>query len=157
MINDAVDFIHVVLTFEEIEKAYQFLLKSTDFGSKTVPANVKYAFKIRPEHVLPRTGEVKAPSGALTDHHIKVKHDPINHPPHYNQGKIEVIEFIEDKNLTFHLGNVVKYVARAGVKDPAKEIEDLRKAAWYLQRQIELVSALKEARTPVKPNNQEKK
>ena len=66
--------------------------------------------------------------------------DAINHPAHYNQGKIEVIEFIEDKNLGFHLGNAVKYISRAGKKDPAKEIEDLKKAVWYIERQIELIS-----------------
>lgn len=66
--------------------------------------------------------------------------DAINHPAHYNQGKIEVIEFIEDKKLGFHLGNAVKYISRAGKKDPAKEIEDLKKAVWYLERHIELIS-----------------
>lgn len=62
----------------------------------------------------------------------------VSHPAHYNQGKIEVIEFIEDKNLNFHLGNAVKYIARAGKKDPKKEREDLEKAIWYIQRQIEI-------------------
>lgn len=64
--------------------------------------------------------------------------DPINSPSHYKFGKIEVIEAIEDWQLPYHLGNVVKYVARAGRKDPSKEIQDLEKAAWYLQRYIEL-------------------
>lgn len=63
----------------------------------------------------------------------------VNHPAHYNQGKIEVIEFIEDKRLGFHLGNAVKYIARAGLKDSAKHIEDLEKARWYLDRELELV------------------
>jgi hypothetical protein len=62
--------------------------------------------------------------------------EAINHPPHYADGKIEVIDFIEDKNLNFNLGNVVKYVARAGKKDKSKELEDLQKALWYLQREI---------------------
>lgn len=65
----------------------------------------------------------------------------VNHPSHYNQGKIEVIEFIEDKTLGFHLGNAVKYISRAGKKDPAKRIEDLRKAIWYTERQIALWQA----------------
>jgi hypothetical protein len=63
--------------------------------------------------------------------------DAVNHPSHYTDGKIEVIDFIEDKNLSFHRGNAVKYIARAGKKDPAKEIEDLRKAIWYLTREIQ--------------------
>ena len=62
--------------------------------------------------------------------------EAINHPPHYADGKIEVIDFIEDKKLNFNLGNVVKYVARAGKKDKSKELEDLQKALWYLQREI---------------------
>ena len=65
--------------------------------------------------------------------------DSVNHPSHYTDGKIEVIDFIEQKNLNFHRGNAVKYIARAGKKEPAKEIEDLEKAVWYLQREIEKI------------------
>lgn len=64
--------------------------------------------------------------------------DPVNHPTHYNDGKIEVIEFIEDKQLGFHLGNAVKYIARAGKKDESKYCEDLEKAIWYIRRRLEL-------------------
>lgn len=70
------------------------------------------------------------------------ENDPVNRPSHYTDGKIEVIEFIEDKNLGFCLGNAVKYIARAGKKDPTKEIEDLNKAKWYIERRIK---ELKEA------------
>lgn len=63
--------------------------------------------------------------------------DNVNHPSHYTDGKIEVIDFIEDKKLNFHKGNAVKYIARAGKKNPAKEIEDLQKAVWYINREIE--------------------
>lgn len=63
-------------------------------------------------------------------------HDPVNSPSHYTSGKIEVIDFIEDQGLGFHEGNVVKYVARAGKKDPDKHIQDLEKARWYLDRRI---------------------
>jgi len=55
-------------------------------------------------------------------------------PPHYTTGRIEVIDFIEDQKLGFHLGNVVKYVARACHK--GTELEDLLKARWYLSRKI---------------------
>ena len=54
----------------------------------------------------------------------------------YYQGKIEVIDFIEDKKLGFNLGNCVKYISRAGKKNPDKRIEDLEKARWYLDREI---------------------
>ena len=66
-----------------------------------------------------------------------VADDPVNHPSHYTDGKIEVIDFIEDKKLGFCLGNAVKYIARAGKKDPSKEVEDLKKAAWYVARRIQ--------------------
>ena len=60
----------------------------------------------------------------------------VEHPAHYNQGKIEVIDFIEDKNLNFALGNAIKYICRCEKKNPKKRAEDLRKAVFYLNRQI---------------------
>ena len=63
--------------------------------------------------------------------------DNVNHPSHYTSGKIEVIDFIEDKELGFHLGNAVKYISRAGRKNPDKIVEDLQKAVWYINRQIQ--------------------
>lgn len=65
---------------------------------------------------------------------VEIKADPVNHPPHYRTGGVETIDFIEAKDLNYRLGNVVKYVSRAGRKgDP---LQDLEKAAWYLQREI---------------------
>ena len=63
------------------------------------------------------------------------RREAVNHPPHYNQGTIEVIDAIEDWGLDFNAGNVVKYVARHQHK--AEPIEDLKKARWYLDRLIE--------------------
>lgn len=65
---------------------------------------------------------------------LSVSRDTVNHPAHYNAGKFEVIDVIEDWQLGFHLGNTVKYIARA--KHKGSELEDLRKAAWYLNRKI---------------------
>lgn len=63
--------------------------------------------------------------------------DPVSHPSHYTDGRIEVIDFIQDKGLNFCRGNIVKYVARAGKKgDKAKEIEDLKKARQYCDFEI---------------------
>lgn len=59
--------------------------------------------------------------------------DPVNAPRHYNVG-IEPIEAIESWKLGYNLGNVIKYVARADHK--GKRIEDLKKARWYLDREI---------------------
>lgn len=70
-------------------------------------------------------------------------HEAVNHPAHYAEGrKYEPIAVIEDWNLGFSLGNTVKYISRAGRKssmgleDTQKEIQDLEKAAWYLDRRI---------------------
>ncbi len=60
--------------------------------------------------------------------------DPIHHPSHYTFGPIEVVDAIEAWELGFHLGNVVKYVARAGRK--GDKLHDLKKARWYLDREI---------------------
>ena len=60
--------------------------------------------------------------------------DPVNHPAHYTSGGIETIDFIEAKKLGYNLGNVVKYITRSGLK--GNQLEDLRKAQWYLSREI---------------------
>ena len=60
--------------------------------------------------------------------------DPVNHPKHYTQFGVEVIEITE--HLNFCRGNAVKYIARAGLKDPKAEVQDLEKAAWYINREI---------------------
>jgi len=66
----------------------------------------------------------------------KIK-EAVNHPEHYSPGEYEVINVIEAWNLGFHLGNAIKYISRAGKKDPAKTKEDLRKAVWYIERYIQ--------------------
>jgi len=66
----------------------------------------------------------------------KVAHDPVNNPSHYTDTKIEVIDYIEDKNFNFNLGNAVKYISRAGKKGDSTLIQDLEKARWYLNREI---------------------
>jgi len=58
----------------------------------------------------------------------------INHPAHYNTGTIEVIDAIEEWKLSFNLGNTVKYIARHEHKDHPKD--DLKKAWWYLTREL---------------------
>ena len=63
--------------------------------------------------------------------------DPVNHPSHYQANGLEAIDVIEAFELPYHLGNVVKYVLRAGRKNDSPE-EDLRKARWYLDRWLEV-------------------
>jgi len=66
----------------------------------------------------------------------KVKNDLVNSPDHYTSGGIETIDFIEAKQLDFCMANAVKYISRAGKKSKEKEVEDLEKAVWYLNRKI---------------------
>lgn len=64
--------------------------------------------------------------------------DPVNHPAHYGgDTTYEAVKVIEAWELDFHLGNAVKYIARAGHKGDA--LEDLQKAAWYLNRKVALL------------------
>ena len=65
--------------------------------------------------------------------------DMVNHPSHYTDGGIETIDFIEAKNLPYHLGNAVKYISRAVKKCPEKTIENLQKAVWYINRYISML------------------
>lgn len=67
--------------------------------------------------------------------------DNVNHPEHYTLGRTEVIDIIENYTgvislLGFCRGNAIKYILRAGKKDKDKEIEDLEKAVWYLNKEI---------------------
>ena len=67
------------------------------------------------------------------------KHDAVQHPSWYCDGGIETLDYIMAKKLDFLLGQVCKYISRAGKKDPAKEIEDLKKARFYLDWKINLL------------------
>ncbi len=64
----------------------------------------------------------------------------VNHPQHYNShpSGVECIKVVE--HMTFNLGNAVKYVWRNGLKGGSPDVEDLRKAVWYIQREIERLS-----------------
>lgn len=66
----------------------------------------------------------------------------VNHPQHYGgeDNPYEAIKVIEAWELDFHLGNTVKYISRAGKKGTDKELQDLKKALWYLERKIEKIS-----------------
>ena len=102
---------------------------------KTIAAEDKYIGAVeslykKPTRLLESVREMKTALDALD----KIKSDPVNHPPHYKAGGVETIDFIEAKDLNYRLGNVVKYVTRAEKK--GNPIEDLKKARWYLDREI---------------------
>ena len=81
-------------------------------------------------------------TSVIFDEEKKDDFDPVNRPSHYTDSNIEVIDYIEDKKLGFCLGNAIKYISRAGKKKDNgrdmidKEIEDLKKAIWYINRKI---------------------
>ena len=99
------------------------------FGAKPKPG--------RPKKVVEQKWvELTYPGEALIPGSVPLPADLVNHPEHYKAGGIETIDFIESKDLNYRLGNVVKYISRAGKKD-SDPVQDLEKAAWYLKREID--------------------
>lgn len=110
------------------------------------PAEVAKKFNVNPAYIYVLRSQMKKAGVNIDSAHTGTKiiaeytapkapaPDMVNHPPHYTTGGIETIDFIEAKGLDYHLGNVVKYVTRAGKK--ADALEDLRKAQWYLNRAV---------------------
>lgn len=97
---------------------------------------VGYVYKLRSDMKLDKALTMSKPSAMfLTKSSSKrVAKDNVNHPAHYKTGGIETIDFIEAKSLNYNLGNVVKYLTRADHK--GNKIEDLKKAQWYLNREV---------------------
>ena len=104
-----------------VASVYQIIHKSKKDQALTMSKSPAVLLKYPPKNKTSPKGVAK---------------DNVNHPAHYKTGGIETIDFIEAKSLNYNLGNVVKYLTRAGVKDKAKHIEDLEKGAWYLAREI---------------------
>ena len=73
---------------------------------------------------------------------LELPKELVNHPSHYNRGKYEVIDVIEDWHLGFNLGNTVKYIGRCGHKDDP--VQELEKAKWYVQREIDRIKKERE-------------
>jgi mRNA interferase MazF len=120
-------------TDEEMADIDRALMASLDLGS--LEEYIRNAFQ---GETAPRR-----PNAMRTTYGLPTlrANDPVDHPSHYTDGRIEVIDYIEDKKLGYHLGNAVKYISRAGKKDPAKTVEDLKKARWYIDREIERLEA----------------
>lgn len=96
----------------------------------------------RPKTLTALTEEWTSTQNPESDVEQKEGFDDVQNPKHYTDSNIEVIDYIEDKNLGFCLGNAIKYISRAGKKhsvgksDKEKTIQDLNKAIWYLNRRI---------------------
>ena len=127
-------------------KILRFLAKgkSVDYIAKTLGADKKYIRTVRREGAQKIQVErnhdpkvVKAEKEYIKRvEALYKKPDLVNHPPHYRDGGIEVIDFIEAKDLNFRLGNAIKYISRAG-KKASDPVQDLEKAVWYLKREID--------------------
>lgn len=97
---------------------------------------VQYVYKLRSDIKLDKALTMSKPSAMWLVKRSSVAEvkDNVNHPAHYKTGGIETIDFIEAKSLNYNLGNVVKYITRADYK--GKKLEDLKKAQWYLNREV---------------------
>ena len=73
------------------------------------------------------------------DYYYKQKEENAIKPSHYKAGEFDVIAFCQFHNINFDLGNVIKYVTRAGKKENNSELQDLNKAMEYLKRRIEFI------------------
>lgn len=90
---------------------------------------------LAPERIAELTAQAGKPKMRMLNSEFQIElFDPVNHPEHYKVGGIETIDFIEAKKLNYNIGNVVKYLTRADHK--GNKLEDLRKAQWYLTREI---------------------
>jgi hypothetical protein len=89
---------------------------------------------LSPERIAELSAQAAKPKARMQIEMFEPKPDAVNHPTHYKVGGIETIDFIEAKKLGYNLGNVVKYLTRADHK--GNKLQDLRKAQWYLEREI---------------------
>ncbi len=87
-------------------------------------------------------GNKKPASKALLQGNDIYENEKVDHPAHYNAGKIEVIDAIEDWKLGFNDGNAIKYIARHKYK--GNPIQDIEKAIWYLERHLNILKASNE-------------
>lgn len=130
------------------ELAEQLLARNTHNRTVSRPRVAQYAADMRAGHwafngeaikITASTASRRPPTPTQSRRSpMPPSPDQVDHPPHYTfAAGFEPIDVIEAWGLGFHLGNAVKYVARAGRKGDA--LTDLQKARWYLDRQIALV------------------
>lgn len=88
--------------------------------------------------------EMKTDAEAKALHRVQLRkgdglNDPVNHPPHYTSDPsgVECIQITQHRN--FCIGNAIKYLWRAGLKDSAPQVQDLQKAVWYINQEIERI------------------
>jgi len=137
--------------FEENRRRYEELQKLGNEMNKDHPGDFDGDNVERQLHALqeatPPTEERITIRKTLQYLNLKNEEDAVNHPSHYTAYHgLEIIDLTEQMN--FNKGNAVKYICRAGLKDPDKEIEDLEKASWYLRREIARIQSTKAKEEP---------
>jgi hypothetical protein len=119
-----------------VKSVYQIVHKSKKDQALTMSKSPAVLIKYPPKRGRPskknQTSLIEVRDGQVRL--VKALTDTVNHPPHYKVGGIETIDFIEAKSLNYNLGNVVKYITRADHK--GSKLVDLKKAQWYLNREI---------------------
>ena len=129
---------------DEIAKVLKAFEQKAFEQDAATPTEI-YPLIYDPEH-YPEQSErqlEEQPKGQLEGQYGGIPHNPISHPSYYCSGGIETLDFIEAKRLNFTRGNALKYIVRAGHKDPAQEIQDLRKARFYIDWEINRLKGLK--------------
>lgn len=111
---------------EEAKRRVDAIVEINPADVKLSMADVAESIKVIADKLVEKMKENK-----IT---VDIKSNNVNHPTHYNQGKIEVIDYIEDKGLNFNLGNTIKYISRCNHK--GNKVQDIEKAIWYLEREI---------------------
>jgi hypothetical protein len=91
----------------------------------------------------PTHGDVRADNGPCCEAAQRQEYEHIDHPPHYNQhpSGVEAIDIIE--HMTHNVGAAMKYLWRAGYKPGNTAIQDLKKSAWYIAREIQRLEKIK--------------
>ena len=129
-----------IATGVTVNSVYQTIYKSKKDQALTMSKSPAVLLKYPPKRGRPaKSSSANAiPLTEMRDGQIRLikalTGDAVNHPPHYKAGGIETIDFIEAKSLNYNLGNVIKYITRSDLK--GNRIEDLKKAQWYLNREI---------------------
>lgn len=122
----------------ELTLGRHYIVKEHDDEYYTV-VNDKYIIDKYLKHrfeVIPNIDDVIKDKQKENVPHGTLEH--VNHPNHYNKGKFEVIDVIEDWHLGFNLGNAIKYIGRCEHKENKKQ--DLEKALWYIKRELENIT-----------------
>ena len=115
---------HNMATIKEFNDPNLIVVKIDDMDTKIPPYGLATVF----DYEISPIPQIETPET-----------DPVNHPSHYTDGKYECIDYLESRGFTQdgYLFNAVKYISRAGKKDPEKYEEDIRKAIWYLNRKTQ--------------------